>query len=125
MEGAVSVAQPFRAAVRTTTMVEDRRAALRFNVQVPTKYENPHMGYGFTENLSVSGVSIEHSTTSMAIQTEIRMRFSLFMGSFDTVFRGTVVRHTKDGFAVQFVDMGKAQLEVLRRSLQRSPPASL
>ena len=108
-------------------MVEDRRTALRFNVQVPTKYENSHMGYGFTENVSISGVSIEHSSRLIAIQTEIRMRFSFFMGSFDTVFRGTVVRHTEDGFAVQFVDMGDAQREVLRRSLHlsSSPSASL
>ncbi len=104
--------------------VEERRDAPRISVQVPTKYENPHIGYGFTENLSVSGVSIEHTSGPMAIQTEIRLRFSFFMGSFDTVFRGTVVRHTKDGFAVRFVDMGEAQLDVLRRGLQLSAPQS-
>ena len=105
-------------------MVEDRRTALRVKVQVPTKYEYPHMGYGFTENVSISGASIEHASRSMALQTKIGMRFSFFVGSFDILFRGTVIRHTKDGFAVRFVDLGEAQLEVLRRGLQLSPSGS-
>ncbi len=103
-------------------MVEERRAAPRFSVQVPTEYEDSQMGSGFTTNVSLSGVQIEHASISTAIQTEIRLRFSFFMGSFDTVFRGTVVRRTGDGFAVQFGDMDAAQLVVLRRSLRASPP---
>ncbi len=103
-------------------MVEEQRAAPRFGVQAPAEYENSHVGSGLTENVSISGVRIEHASRSIAIQTEIRLRFSFFMGSFDTVFRGTVVRQTGDGFAVQFGDMGEAQLEVLRRIL---PPAFL
>ncbi len=97
-------------------MVEKRRAAARLSVEVPTEYESPHTGNGFTKNVSLSGVQIEHASISMAIQAEIGLRF--FTGSFDTVFRGTVVRHTGDGFAVQFGDMGEAQLEVLRRILR-------
>ncbi len=103
-------------------MVEERRVAPRFSVQVPTEYEDSHMGSGLTENVSVSGVRIEHASKSVVIQTEIRLRFSFFVGSFDTVFRGTVVRHTGDGFAVQFGDMDEAQLAVLRRSLPPSHP---
>ncbi len=99
-------------------MVEERRAAPRLSIQVPTEYENSHTGSGFTKNVSLSGVRIEHASLSLAIQTEIGLRFSFFMGSFDTVFPGTVVRHTEDGFAVHFGDMGEAQLGVLRRVLQ-------
>ena len=99
-------------------MVEERRAAPRLSIQVPTEYENSHTGSGFTKNVSLSGVRVEHASISMAIQTEIGLRFSFFVGSFDTVFRGTVVRHTGDGFAVQFGDMGEAQLEVLRRAFR-------
>ena len=99
-------------------MVEEQRAAPRFDVQAPVEYENSHKGTGFTKNLSLLGTLIEDASTLIAIQTEIRLRFSFFMGSFDTVFRGTVVRQTGDGFAVQFGDMGEAQLEVLR-TLQR------
>ncbi len=95
-------------------MVEEQRAAPRLSIQAPTEYENSHMGSGFTENVSLSGVRIEHATIPMAMQTEIRLRFSFFVGSFDTVFQGTVVRDTGPGFAVQFGDMGEAQLEVLR-----------
>ena len=103
-------------------MVEDRRTALRISVQVPTKYEYPHMGYGFTDNVSLSGVSIEHASRSMALQTKTGMRFCFFMGSFDILFRGTVVRLTEDGFAVQFGDLDEAQREVLHRGLHLSPP---
>ena len=103
-------------------MVDERRVAPRFSVQVPTEYENSHMGSGLTENVSLSGVRIEHASKSMVIRTEIQLRFSFFVGSFDTVFRGTVVRHTEDGFAVRFVAMGEAHLVVLRRSLPPSPP---
>ncbi len=99
-------------------MVEERRAAPRFIIQVPTEYENSQMGSGLTENVSISGVRIEKASISAAIQTEIRLRFSFFKGSFDTIFQGTVVRHTGPGFAVQFGDMGEAQLEVLSRTLE-------
>ena len=98
-------------------MVEQRREARRFIIQAPTEYKNSQTGSGFTENVSISGVRIENASVSIAIQTEIRLRFSFFMGSFDTMFQGTVVRHTGDGFAVQFGDIGEAQLEVLRRIL--------
>lgn len=104
-----------------TMMVEDRRAAPRFPVEVPTEYENSHTGSGFTENVSLSGVLIEHASVSMAIQTEIRLRFSFFMGSFGTEFRGTVVRNTGPGFAVQFSDVDKGQIKVLHRALNYPP----
>ena len=98
-------------------MVEERRAARRFSIQVPTEYEGSQLGSGITENVSFSGVRIAHASISMAVQAQIRLRFSFFMGSFHTVFRGTVVRDTEEGFALQFGDMGEAQLEVLRRVL--------
>ena len=62
-------------------MVEEQRAAPRFSVQVPTEYEDAHTGCGHTENVSLSGVLIEHASISIAIQTRIRLRFSFFMGS--------------------------------------------
>ncbi len=102
-------------------MVEQRRAAPRFTIQVPTEYENSQMGSGLTENVSISGVRIENASVSIAIQTEIRLRFSFFKGSFDTLFRGTVVRHTGPGFAVQFSDMDKGQIKVLHRALNYPP----
>ncbi len=105
-------------------MVEERRREPRFSVEVPTEYEDSQTGSGFTENLSVSGVLIEPASRSPAIQTEIRLRFSFFIGSFDTVFQGTVVRHTRDGFAVQFGDMDGFQLGVIRRIIRRSPLGS-
>ncbi len=103
-------------------IAEQRREARRFIIQAPAEYEDSQTGSGLTENVSISGIRIENASVLIAIQTEIRMRFSFFKGSFDTLFQGTVVRHTGDGFAVQFGDMGEAQLEVLRRIL---PPAFL
>ena len=96
----------------------DQRTASRFTVRVSTEYEGSHVGTGLTENLSLSGVLIEYASTSIPIKTKIAMRFSFFAGAFDTVFWGSVVRQTDDGFAVQFVDMGETQLEVLRKILR-------
>ncbi len=98
-------------------MVEEQRRARRFSIQVPTEYKNSQMGSGLTGNVSTSGVLVKNASVSSAIQTEMWLRFSFFLGSFGTVFQGTVVRHTGDGFAVQFGDMGEAQLEVFRRIL--------
>ncbi len=98
-------------------MGREQRAAQRYSVRVSTEYEGSDMGSGFTENVSLSGALIEYASTSIPIQTKIRMRFSFFIGSFDTVFWGIVVRHTEDGFAVEFVDMGESQLAVLRKIL--------
>ncbi len=105
-------------------MVEEQHREPRFIVEVPTEYENSDGGSGFTENVSLSGALIEHASTSVPIQTELRLRFSFFIGSFDTAFHGTVVRHTKDGFAVQFGDMDEIQLGVLRRMTRLSPLGS-
>ena len=88
-------------------MVEERRAAARLSVEVPTEYETPHVGNGFTKDVSLSGVLIENASKSVEIQTGIRLRFSFFVGSFDTVFWGSVVRQTGDGFAVHFGRYGR------------------
>ena len=98
--------------------IKEHRAALRTRVQVSIEYESSDTGSGFTENVSLSGALIKNASTSIPIRTQIRLRFSFFVGSSDTVFRATVVRHTKDGFAVQFGDLDEAQLDVLRRGLR-------
>ena len=103
---------------------EEKRAAPRFQVQVPTDYENSHAGSGLTENLSFSGVLIESASSSIAVQSEVQLRFAFFIGSSNTVFRGTVVRQSSDGFAVHFGDMDEAQRRVLRRIHQLAPLAS-
>ena len=82
------------------------------------------MGSGFTENVSLSGALIEYASRSIPVKTKVRLRFSFFVGSFDTVFLGTVVRHTEDGFAVHFQDMDEAQRDVLRKCLRLPPPGS-
>jgi hypothetical protein len=78
-------------------------------------------GRGFTANMSLSGVLIERVTAPAPIGASLRLRFSFFLGSFDTPFRGQVVRHTDDGFAVQFESLDQAQLDVLRTAL---PPGA-
>jgi len=95
----------------------DQRAASRFTVRVSTEYESSHTGNGFTENLSLSGVLIDYASSSIPIKTKVTMRFSFFAGSFDTEFQGSVVRHTEDGFAVQFGSLDSAQLNILRTAL--------
>lgn len=96
---------------------QERRSAPRSTIQVPVEYEDFVTGRGFTEDLSLSGARIEHVSVVVPIGEELRLRFSLFSGSFETRFESKVVRHTKEGFAVQFWSLDVAQLEALRRAL--------
>ncbi len=106
------------------TTDQNRRAAPRLSIQVPTEYEydSDLAGTGFTENVSSSGVLVDHTSAAFPIDTELRMRFSFFHGSFDTVFTGAVVRYTEDGFAARFVHLDTTQIEVLHRALSVPPP---
>ena len=104
------------------TIDQERRAASRFSIRVPTEYKNSTQGNGFTENVSSTGVLLEHASEVIQIDSELRMRFSFFDGSFDTVFRGAVVRYTEGGFAARFTDLEEAHIEVLRRALSMPPP---
>ncbi len=79
--------------------------------------QDAERGRGFTEDVSLSGVRIEQVSLAVPIETELRLRFSFFLGSFETLFRGKVVRHTTDGFAVQFGSLDVAQIETLRTAL--------
>ncbi len=103
---------------------QERRAAPRFSIQVPTEYAhtNTPAGTGHTENVSVSGVLVERTSAELPIDTELRMRFSFFHGSFATVFTAAVVRYTEDGFAARFVHLDTAQIEVLQRAFVVPPP---
>ena len=106
------------------TSDQQRRAAPRFNIRVPTEYEyeNFAWGNGFTENVSTSGVLVEYTSDEFPIDAELRMRFSFSHGSFDTVFTGAVVRYTEYGFAARFVQLGTDQIELLQRALSVRPP---
>ncbi len=75
-------------------------------------------GRGFTKDVSLSGVRIEQVSLAVQIETELQLRFSFFLGSFETLFPGKVVRHTTDGFAVRFAGLDAAQLEILRTALR-------
>ncbi len=98
---------------------EDRRAAPRLRIQAPMEYgQDAETGSGLTKDVSLSGVRIDRASLAVPIETELRLRFSFFLGSFETLFPGKVVRHTTDGFAVQFGSLDVAQLEILRTALR-------
>jgi hypothetical protein len=79
--------------------------------------DHSETGRGITKNVSLSGVLIEQASSTAPIEATLRLRFSFFLGSFATVFRGKVVRHAEEGFAIQFASLEEAQLEILRRAL--------
>ena len=85
--------------------------------------QDAETGRGLTKDVSLSGVRIERASLAVPIETELRLRFSFFLGSFETLFPGKVVRHTTDGFAVQFGSLDVAQLEMLRTALRPSTHA--
>jgi hypothetical protein len=74
-------------------------------------------GRGFTKNVSLSGVLIEQASSPVPIGANLRLRFSFFLGSFETQFRGKAVRDAEDGFAIQFASLEEAELEILRTAL--------
>ena len=97
---------------------EDRRPAPRLRIQAPMEYDqDAETGRGFTKDVSLSGVRIDQASLAVPIETELRLRFSFFLGSIETRFRAKVVRRTTDGFAVQFSSFDVAQLETLRTAL--------
>jgi hypothetical protein len=96
---------------------EQRRAA-RFSIEVPMEYQDHSLGgRGLTANLSVSGVRIEQASQRVPIGMQLTLRFSFFQGSFGSLFRGEVVRHSEDGFAVTFGSLDDTQIDTLRRIL--------
>ena len=98
----------------------EKRAAQRSSVRAPVEYAGDEIqGTGISENVSVSGLLIEHVSSPVALGQELRIRLSLFQGSFDTEFRARVVRITEEGFAIQFLRLDPAQMEVLLTSLPK------
>ncbi len=97
---------------------QERRRAPRFSVCSPMEYEDhSETGRGITKNVSLSGVLIEQASSPAPVGANLRLRFSFFLGSFATVFRGKVVRHAEEGFAIQFASLEEAEREILRRAL--------
>ena len=97
---------------------QERRRAPRFGVEVPMEYADHSLtGRGYTVDISASGVRIDGASQRVLIGVQLGLRFSFFLGSFETLFRGEVVRHTEDGFAVQFGSLDSAQLNILRTAL--------
>ncbi len=96
----------------------DRRAAPRFDLRVPVEYQSTTVnGQGTVWNVSASGVRIENSSVFVETGARLGLRASFYLGSFDVVLTGEVVRHTEAGFAVQFVALGPAQKGLLSKAL--------
>jgi hypothetical protein len=103
---------------RGTVVQEERRAAPRVKLRGPTEYRNSGVeGNGTVWDISASGARIEEASAPVERGETLGLRSSFFPGSFDVELRGDVVRHTESGFAVQFVDLGAAQIDFLRRVL--------
>lgn len=101
---------------------KETRRAPRFQIRAPTEYTDDPVGRGMTANLSMSGALIQ-SPARVDVGTQVGLRFSFFPGSFEIEFQGTVVRHSEEGFAVQFVELDEHQLELLHRALPPSATA--
>lgn len=98
----------------------ENRIAPRFEIRVPVEYQyDAATGRGTTANVSTSGVRIAMTARSpqLSVGSGLTLRFSFFAGSFDTPFAANVVRHTDDGFAVQFDTLDGQQRNLLRQAL--------
>jgi hypothetical protein len=72
-------------------------------------------------DISASGARIESATTVVDLRTTIALRSSFYPGSFDVQIKGHVVRLTRSGFAVQFVELEAPQIDFLRTVLPVLP----
>lgn len=98
----------------------ENRVAPRYEIRVPVEYHaDTTTGRGTTANVSRSGVRIAKGAAApeVIVGAGMTLRFSFFAGSFDTPFEAEVVRHTDDGFAVQFRSLDGEQRELLRQAL--------
>jgi hypothetical protein len=98
----------------------EKRIALRHPICVPVEYEQDSTaGSGTTCDISSSGVHVamSHTSTPLSIGDGVKLRFSFFVGSFDVAFPANVVRHTSEGFAVRFDQLGPTHRDVLRQAL--------
>ena len=95
-------------------------------LRAPTEYRNDAVhGNGTIWDISASGARIENASAAVDHGATLALRASFFPGSFDVEVRGDVVRHTDNGFAVRFVELGAVQKELLRRVLPRPASDSL
>ncbi len=92
-----------------------RRAAPRIRLLAPAEYHGCEAsGTGMTWDISASGLRIEDVSTRLEDGDGVRVRCSFFfVGSFDVELKGSVVRQTETGFALQFLDLGTGQLRLL------------
>ena len=97
--------------------------APRFKLRAPTEYQNESVhGSGMIWDISASGARIENVTSVVDPGATLALRSSFFPGSFDIQIKGDVVRHTRSGFAVQFVELEAPQIDFLRTILPVFPP---
>jgi hypothetical protein len=96
----------------------ERRVETRFPIHVPVEFTNGDVaGSGVTGNVSMSGVRIDDASAEPRAGVNLELRFSFFLGSFETAVQGRWVRPTRGGFAVQFTDLDPVQQELLHRAL--------
>ena len=76
---------------------------------MPVVYGGAAAGVGFAVNLSTSGGLLERVSVPAEPGAAVYLRFSCYLGSFETELCGTVARRTADGFAVRFDAMDALQ----------------
>jgi hypothetical protein len=92
------------------------RKSPRTKVCFPVEYQSmAEMRQGMVANISFTGALLESASESIEPGTRLVLRCSIFVGSFDIELAGEIVRNTDGGFAVEFVDLGRSQVELLRR----------
>ncbi len=96
----------------------EQRAATRVRLRAPVEYRgSEERGTGTIWDISASGARLEDVSTCLERGATAWLRCSFFLGSFDVELEGSVVRHTETGFAVEFRELVRAQVGLLRSIL--------
>ncbi len=109
---------------------QTQQRATRVRLRAPVEYRacearatHGTHGIGTIWDISASGARLEDVSASLEQGATAWLRCSFFLGSFDVELKGSVVRHTETGFAIEFRELGKAQVGLLRSILPEGAQA--
>jgi hypothetical protein len=83
-----------------------RQPAPRFALRAPASYRGSEVeGVGEVQNISSSGLLLDRCSTPPREGATVWLRASYFPGSIEVPIESKVVRITRSGFAVRFVNL--------------------
>lgn len=101
--------------------VEDTRKSRRINVRFRAEFTGRKVrGAGVVQNISLGGALIEQADPLLLSGGEVKVRFSFFENALPVEVPAEIVRETRSGFAVRFLDLNRRMRNVLTVAISRA-----